>query len=129
MSDNSREQYLRIALVVFGLIFLVGVLPLMMVWPSGWRWIPNQSEYEQMIPGVYATLGIFMLLATREPWLHRSLILFAAWSSLVHGGIMAVQAFRGGEMGHMFGDVPALALVGIVLLVLAPREVRTVQGR
>ena len=129
MSDKSREQYLRIALVVFGLIFLVGVLPLMMVWPSGWRWIPNQSEYEQMILGVYATLGIFMLLATREPRLHRSLILFAAWSSLVHGGIMAVQALRGGEMGHMLGDVPALALVGIVLLVLAPREVRTVPGR
>jgi hypothetical protein len=82
-----------------------------------------------MILGVYATLGVFMLLATREPRLHRSLILFAAWSSLVHGGIMAVQAFRGGEMGHMLGDVPALALVGIVLLVLAPREVRTVPGR
>jgi hypothetical protein len=129
VSDESREQYLRIALVVFGLIFLVGVLPLMMVWPSGWRWIPNQSEYEQMILGVYATLGIFMLLATREPRLHRSLILFAAWSSLVHAGIMAVQAFRGGEMGHMLGDVPALALVGIVLLALAPREARTVQGR
>ena len=129
MSDESREQYLRIALVVFGLIFLVGVLPLMMAWPSGWRWIPNQSEYEQMILGVYATLGIFMLLATREPRLHRSLILFAAWSSLVHGGIMAVQAFRGDEMGHMLGDVPALALVGIVLLALAPREVRTVPGR
>lgn len=129
MSDESRDQYLRIALVVFGLIFLVGVLPLMMVWPSGWRWIPNQSEYEQMILGVYATLGIFMLLATRKPRLHRSLILFAAWSSLVHGGIMAVQAFRGGEMGHMLGDVPALALVGIVLLVLAPPEVRTVPVR
>jgi hypothetical protein len=129
VSDESREQYLRIALVVFGLIFLVGVLPLMMVWPSGWRWIPNQSEYEQMILGVYATLGIFLLLATREPRLHRSLILFAAWSSLVHGGIMAVQAFRGDEMGHMLGDVPALALVGIVLLLLAPREVRTVPGR
>jgi len=129
VSDESREQYLRIALVVFGLIFLVGVLPLMMAWPSGWRWIPNQSEYEQMILGVYATLGIFMLLATREPRLHRSLILFAAWSSLVHGGIMAVQAFRGDEMGHMLGDVPALALVGIVLLALAPREVRTVPGR
>jgi hypothetical protein len=129
VSDESREQYLRIALVVFGLIFLVGVLPMMMVWPAGWRWIPNQSHYEQMILGVYATLGIFMLLATREPRLHRSLILFAAWSSLVHGGIMAIQAFRGGEMGHMLGDIPALALVGVVLLVLAPREVRTVPGR
>ena len=129
MSDTSRDQYLRIALVVFGLIFLVGVLPLMMFWPAGWRWIPNQSHYEQMILGVYGTLGLFLLLAAREPRLHRSLILFAAWSSLVHGGIMAVQAVQGGEMGHMLGDIPALALVGIVLLLLAPREVRTVSAR
>ena len=126
MSQQSREQYLRIALVVFGLIFLVGVFPLMMVWPAGWRWVPNQSEYEQMILGVYATLGIFLLLASRAPSRHRSLILFAAWSSLVHGGIMAIQALRDtAQMGHLMGDVPALALVGVVLLVLAPSEVRT----
>ena len=129
MSDSSRELYLRIALVVFGLIFLVGVFPMKMFWPSGWRWIPNQSHYEQMILGVYATLGVFLLLAAREPRLHRSLILFAAWSSLVHGGIMAAQAFRGGEMGHMLGDIPALALVGVVLLLLAPAATRTASGQ
>jgi len=128
VSDSSRELYLRIALVVFGLIFLVGVFPMMMFWPSGWRWIPNQSHYEQMILGVYATLGVFLLLAAREPRLHRSLILFAAWSSLVHGGIMAAQAFRGGEMGHMLGDIPALALVGVLLL-LAPAATRTASGQ
>ena len=125
MSQQSRDQYLRIALVVFGLIFLVGVFPLMRLWPSGWRWIPNQSNYEQMILGVYATLGIFLLLASRAPGRNRSLILFAAWSSLVHGGIMAVQALRDTtQMGHMMGDVPALVLVGVVLLALAPSEVR-----
>lgn len=129
MSQESREQYLRIALVVFGLIFLVGVLPLMMVWPAGWRWEPNQSEYEQMILGVYATLGIFLLLASRAPHLHRSLVLFAAWSSLVHGGIMAIQALREtAERGHLWGDVAALALVGVVLLVLAPGHARTGRG-
>lgn len=125
MSQQSRDQYLRIALVLFGLIFLVGVFPLMRLWPSGWRWIPNQSNYEQMILGVYATLGIFLLLASRAPGRNRSLILFAAWSSLVHGGIMAVQALRDTtQMGHMMGDVPALVLVGVVLLALAPGEVR-----
>lgn len=123
VNQPAKEQYLRVALVVFGVIFLLGVFPLMMLWPSGWRWIPNQSDYEQMILGVYATLGLFLLLASRAPSKHRSLIQFAAWSSLVHGGIMAVQAVRDStQMGHLMGDVPALALVGIVLLLLMPSE-------
>ena len=63
----SRESALKVLLVVVGLIFLFAVYPLMMyMWPSGWRWQPNQPEYEQMILGVYATLGIFLLLASRK---------------------------------------------------------------
>ena len=118
----NREGALKIVLILVGLIFLVGVYPLMMfLWPAGWRWQPNQPEYEQMILGVYATLGIFLLLASRNPAAHRSLIAFTAWSSLVHAGIMAVQAFQhAGEHGHLLGDVPALFIVGIALLVLAP---------
>ena len=95
----------------------------MMFWPAGWQWQPNQPEYEQMILGVYATLGVFLIMASRNPTEHRSLILFTAWSSLVHAGIMAVQAIRDtAERGHLLGDVPVLALVGIILLVLAPKE-------
>lgn len=118
----NREQALKLVLVVVGLIFLFAVYPLMMfLWPAGWRWQPNQPEYEQMILGVYATLGIFLLLASRNPAANRSLIAFTAWSSLVHAAIMAVQAFRdAGERGHLMGDIPALALVGIVLIALAP---------
>jgi hypothetical protein len=120
----SRESVLEVVLVVVGLIFLFAVYPLMMyLWPSGWRWQPNQPEYEQMILGVYATLGIFLLLAARNPSEHRSLIAFTAWSSLVHAGIMAVQAFRNvGEHGHLLGDIPALFIVGVVLIVLAPAK-------
>ena len=100
----NRESALKVLLVVVGLIFLLGVYPLMMfLWPSGWRWTPNQPEYEQMILGVYATLGIFLLLAARNPSANRSLIAFTAWSSLVHAGIMAVQTFQmPGERGHSF---------------------------
>lgn len=117
----DRTRALRIVLVVVGLIFIFGVWLLMRVWPSGWQWQPNQHEYEQMFQGLYATLGVFLLLAAREPWKHRSLILFTAWSSLVHAGIMAVQAIRDtAERGHLVGDVPALAIVGIALLILAP---------
>lgn len=71
----NRERALKVVLVLVGLIFLLGVYPLMMfLWPSGWRWQPNQPEYEQMILGVYATLGIFLLLAARNPSEDRSLI-------------------------------------------------------
>jgi hypothetical protein len=117
----NRERELKLVLVVVGLIFLLGVYPSMMLWPSGWRWQPNQPEYEQMILGVYATLGIFLLLASRNPSENRSLIAFTAWSSLVHAAIMTVQAFQNaGERGHLLGDVPALIIVGVVLIALAP---------
>ena len=120
----NRDAVLKVVLVAVGLIFLFAVYPLMMfLWPSGWRWQPNQPEYEQMILGVYATLGIFLLLAARNPSANRSLIAFTAWSSLVHAGIMAVQAFQNvSERGHLLGDVPALVIVGVALLALAPAK-------
>lgn len=120
----NRERALKIVLVVVGLIFLVAVYPLMMfLWPSGWRWQPNQPEYEQMILGVYATLGIFLLLAARDPAANRNLIAFTAWSSLVHAAIMAIQAFQhASEHGHLWGDIPALVVVGVALIALAPAK-------
>src|ERR1039458_5391313 len=119
----NRERALKIVLVVVGLIFLFAVYPLMMAWwPSGWRWQPNQPEYEQMILGVYATLGVFLLIASRNPLKHRSLIWFTICSSLVHGGIMAIQAMNMPlEHGHLLGDVPALVFVALVLAILMPR--------
>ena len=122
MSSN-RQQMLLVALFVFGITFLL-VYPLMVVWPSGWAWQPSQHEYEQMIVGIYATLGIFLLWASRNPEGHLSLIWFAVWSSVVHGGIMAVQAIVDpAERGHLPGDVAALFLVAVVLGVLTPRGV------
>ena len=119
----SRERALKGVLVVVGLIFVLGVYPSMIFWPSGWRWQPNQPEYEQMILGVYATLGIFLLFASRNPSANRSLIAFTAWSSLVHAAIMAVQAFQNtSERAHLLGDIPALVIVGVVLIVLAPAQ-------
>ena len=120
----NREGALKVVLVVVGLIFLFAVYPLMMfLWPSGWRWQPNQPEYEQMILGVYATLGVFLLFASRNPSANRSLIAFTAWSSLVHAVIMAVQALQNaGERGHLMGDVPALIIVGLALIALAPAK-------
>jgi len=121
--DDSRRSYLQTALFAFGVAFLV-VYPLMQLWPSGWAWTPGQHEYEQMIVGIYATLGVFLIRASREPEAHLSLIWFTVWSSVVHGGIMAVQAVvDSSEHWHLVGDVPALFVVAVVLGVLAPRGV------
>jgi hypothetical protein len=122
MSEGTHSPALRPVLISVGLVFIFGVWLLMRIWPAGWQWQPNQHEYEQMFQGVYATLGLFLILASREAWKHRSVIRFAAWSSLVHAGIMAIQAISdAAERGHLVGDVPALAIVGIVLLILAPK--------
>jgi len=123
MNVSVQLRALRVVLVVVGLIFIFAVYPLMMSWwPAGWRWEPNQPEYEQMILGIYATLGVFLLIAARNPMKHLSLIWFTVWSSLVHGGIMAVQATTmAHEHGHLLGDVPALVIVALALAILTPR--------
>jgi hypothetical protein len=125
MPDPTRLRYLRIALIVFGVIFTFGVYPLGVVWPSGWTWGQGHSHYLMMIVGVYATLGIFLMIASKNPVAHTSLIWFTVWSSAVHAVIMAVQALKDAkETGHLVGDVPALLLVAVVLAALTPRAAR-----
>jgi uncharacterized protein DUF6632 len=121
MNEVARLKYLRIALVLVGIIFLVGIYLLMIVWPSGWTWHTGHSDYPMMIVGIYATLGVFLLLAARDPLNHLSLIWFTVWSSVVHGAIMAVQALGPNSHGHLMGDVPALFIVAALLAVLTPR--------
>jgi len=126
MPDQGRLSYLRIALIVVGLVFVFGIYPLGRVWPSGWTWGTGHSHYLMMILGLYATLGVFLLVASRDPLAHRSLIWFTVWSSVVHAVIMAVQSFTdAAERGHLFGDVPALLVVAIVLAALTPRASRS----
>ena len=129
MSTADRMKFLRVALVLVGLVFLLGVYPLTIVWPAGWAWHhTGQSMYLQMILGIYATLGIFLLIASRDPLANRSLIWFAVWSSVVHGGIMAAQAIVYPEhRGHLLGDVPALLIVAVVLALLMPPAAGTIQ--
>jgi hypothetical protein len=121
---DNRTKYLRIALLLVGLLFIVGIYPLTIIWPSGWSWHTGQSNYLQMILGIYATLGVFLLIASRNPLAHLSLIWFTVWSSIVHGGIMAVQSLANPEhRGHLWGDVPGLLVVAAVLGLLTPRGV------
>jgi len=124
MNEADRIKYLRVALVLVGLTFTFGIWPLGIVWPSGWVWHEGgRSEYFEMILGIYATLGVFLLIAAREPVAHRSLIWFTIWSSVVHGAIMGVQSVADHHVGHLWGDVAALIAVAAVLAFLAPRPV------
>jgi hypothetical protein len=123
MNDQARIRYLKLALVIIGVTFIVGIYALTVLWPAGWMWEPRQAEYEQMILGIYATLGVFLLLASRDPLAHRSLIWFTIWSSLVHGGIMLVQAVVDEtEQANLLGDIPALFMVALVLWFLMPKR-------
>ena len=122
MTEADRIKYLQIALRVVGVIFIVGIYALTIIWPSGWSWHTGQSDYLQMILGIYATLGVFLLLASRDPLAHLSLIWFTVWSSVVHGGIMAIQSLSNPEhVGHLWGDVLALFVVAAVLAFFTPR--------
>jgi hypothetical protein len=68
MIDTTRLKCLRIALVLVGIIFIFGIYILMIVWPSGWAWHSGHSDYPLMIVGIYATLGVFLIRAAREPF-------------------------------------------------------------
>lgn len=124
MQQEVKLKYLKVALYVIGVIFIVGLPAMMMwIWPAGWSWTPRQYEYEQMIMGVYATLGVFLILAAKDPLSNVSLIWFTIWSSIIHGGIMLVQALVDEtDRANLLGDVPALFLVAIVLWYLMPKR-------
>jgi len=122
MTSATRLRALRVALVVTGLIAIFGLFPLTRVWPGGWRWEPAGELYLQMIVGIYATLGVFLLIAARDPERHLSLIWFTVWSSVVHAVIMTVQSIvYPMHRGHLVGDVPALFIIAAVLGYLTPR--------
>jgi len=125
-AEQDRLKYLRLALQLVGVTFIFGIYTLVLVWPSGWSWHAGHSHdlphYLQMILGIYATLGVFLLIASRNPLQHLSLIWFTVWSSVVHAAIMAAQALANPEqIAHLWGDVPALLVIAGVLALLTPR--------
>ena len=113
-----RERALRVLLVLVGSLFSAGVYPVI-----DSLWHANQSMYtDDMMLSLYIVLGIFLLMAVRNPSANRSLIAFAAWSSFAHGAVMAVMAFQSAA-GHIdLGGVAALVIIGVGLIVLAPAK-------
>lgn len=114
----NRERALKILLVLVGLLFVAGVYPLVTS-----LWHRNESEFAPMMISLYVTLGIFLLLAVRNPSANRSLIAFTAWSSFAHAAVMAVQAFQNAsERGELQVGVAALVIIGVALIALAPEK-------
>ena len=107
-----RERALKVVLGLVGLLFLAGVY--LIVRP------PFEDETFRMMLSLYVTLGVFLLLALRNPAEHRSLIGFAAWSSLAHAGMMGFQVFRNLISHNELPGVIALAAIGAILIALAP---------
>ena len=109
-----RERALKVVLVVVGLIFCGLVYPLTM--------FVRQEPALAMMLSVYVTLGIFLLLAARNPSANRSLIAFTAWSSFAHAAVMSYQAFRNlVARGELIGSA-VLVVIGVALIVLAPAK-------
>jgi hypothetical protein len=107
-----RERALKVMLVLVGLIFSALVYPMTMFF--------SREPALAMMLSLYVTLGIFLLLAVRNPSANRSLIAFTGWSSFVHAGVMGTQAYLGlVQRGELIG-VAALVVIGVALIVLAP---------
>ena len=117
----NRERALKVVMVLVGLLFSALIYPLT---KSSSLWHANQSEdIEPMMLSVYVTLGIFLLIAARNPSANRSLIAFTAWSSFAHATVMAVQAFQNASArGGLLGAAAAFVVIGVTLIALAPAK-------
>ena len=104
--------------MLVGLLFIATIYPLIM--------FVRQEPALSMMMSLYVTLGVFLLLAARNPSANRSLIAFTAWSSFAHAALMAVQAYKNMISRSELGGVAALVLIGVVLVALAPAK-RAVQ--
>jgi succinate-acetate transporter protein len=109
-----RERVLKVVLVVVGLLFTAGVIPLTLFF--------SREPAVPMIMSLYVTLGIFLLLAVRDPVANRSLIAYAGWANLAHAGVMGLQEYRHVIERRELAGVVVFATVGIVLVALAPAK-------
>jgi hypothetical protein len=110
----NRERVLKVVLVVVGLLFCAGVYPMILM--------AKQDPALAMMMSLYVTLGVFLLLASRDPSSHRSLIAFAAWSSVAHAAVMGVQAYLNLIARRELFGVATFGVIGIALIALAPAK-------
>src|SRR5215467_12723737 len=114
-----RQRALQIVLVLVGLLFSAAILPVV----GGLRDPAHSDTGDTMMMGIYCTLGIFLLMAARNPSAHRSLIAFAAWSSFAHAIVMSTQGFEiASQRSGFLGGSAVLVVIGLALLVLISRK-------
>jgi hypothetical protein len=112
-----RERALKVILLLVGLLFSAAIYPAI-----GGLLDPAHSDSgDTMMMGLYFALGVFLLIAVRNPSAHRSLIAFAAWSSFAHAVVMTIMGFEiASERSGFLGGSAVLVVVGLALIVLAP---------
>ncbi|HTF68511.1 MAG TPA: DUF6632 domain-containing protein [Edaphobacter sp.] len=117
-----RLRMLQVLLVLSGLFFVAGIYPLLTSIPQH-----QQSDYgDQMMLAVYFVLGVFLLLASKTPAAHRSLIAFTGWGTLAHDAIMAVQAYQLKQLHSELLPLVVIALLCVALIVLTPSKANKV---
>lgn len=109
-----RESALKVVLVIVGLLFTAGIVPLTMFF--------SREPAVSMIMSLYVTLGVFLLLAARDPAANRSLIAYGGWANLAHAGVMAVQEYKHTIERQELVGVVLFAIVGIVLVAMTPAK-------
>lgn len=121
-----RERILKFVLVLVGLGFSAGIYPVAMI-----LWHRDSASYtDAMMGSLYVTLGILLLIAVPNPSVHRSLIAFAAWSSLAHAAVMSVMAYRDASARDYLVGVAIFGVIGALLLFLTPaKRTATATGR
>jgi hypothetical protein len=114
---GARAQ--KVVLIIVGLLFVATVYPLV--------FLVRDEPTLQMMLSLYVTLGVFLLLASRNPSAHRSLIAFAAWSSFAHAATMAVQSIGDvHERLHLLIGVAMFVIIGLALIVVSPAKLAKV---
>jgi drug/metabolite transporter superfamily protein YnfA len=116
-----RERRLKVVLVLVGLVFSAGIYPVVTSVRSGWQ--TNKEDALPMMLSLYVTLGIFLLLAARNPSANRSVIAFAAGSSFAHASVMAIMAVHlVRERADLLIAGAVFSIIGAALILLTPAK-------
>lgn len=116
-----RERALKVVLVLVGLVFSAGIYPMVTSVRDGWQ--ANKEDALPMALSLYVTLGVFLLLAARNPPANRSVIAFAAWANIAHAAVMTLMAVHlPNEREDLLIAAAVFGVIGLILIVLSPAK-------
>jgi hypothetical protein len=116
-----RQRALKVVLVLVGLLFSAGIYPIVTSVRDGWQ--ANKEDALPMMLSLYVTMGVFLLLAARNPSANRSVIAFAAWANIAHGAVMTVMAVHlRNEREDLLIAAAVFGVIGLILIALAPAK-------